>query len=820
MHEERYIIDLKPEKDCRYDGTQAVKHVLAVAGLTADIRGVEFNDDFVIPSQASRSTEDAINHLRLKNQMSNNESDKGSMLDEAIDYLKTLKMQVQMYILRRVSTVGLRGALNLQRGDDFQNVAKIPEIFLISIHDEGSAMSGNSKAWTGNTKYGLFIPLDMAYALSKPIQGIRHQTSIRHIQFTEYDCMTRSSNKELVEPYDEPEQALHSLRKLFKTTSFDHSSSPEFELFSDYIEQIEEEITETRTEPTMEDGSKNKDANEHIERVFKIVDLFTTPDVTQDQLILRLFPISLLELQEVILFYKGLDVPTKKILDSKRGVPTMKADDAKKAIQEMADYYEKRHNGTSNRNKIGSELCDGSHYSKDCPLKEEGKTLEEAYYTQVGVPFPNVGRYRAAALGFYQRENGNPSFQERGQTMKESLSKFMAESAKRHDENSSLIKEIRASTDATIRNQGAFIKALEIQIGQMSKSIKLRRASVPFPGHLKEYGYDENEVLNGLKKLQLNSAASAESLRRLLKEKSRIEEEIKGIVENVLVGIDKFSFPVDFIVFYMPEDIKIPLILGRSFLSTAHAKTDVFKRKIALRIRNDKIVFKSDSPTNSIIKKVYVLGLRERMELDLEPRLMGEALILNRTHDPDFRDFLELNDLNKPLELRNNEIEDLSPTIKEGEVIDESMVDVVKIRHHNGMVEKINEYPNFTVMENMDAYRDKDMGDVIFGKLFCMDACVKARRFDGFITIHNGNNNVTYQMARSHPRFKHLSNEQCNKIHPLLKVSSRDKLEGNSHPYQKLKGFYKGVLNLGPEYIRDEKIFEWLTRDHARDGLS
>ncbi|GJZ49049.1 hypothetical protein Tco_0603239 [Tanacetum coccineum] len=121
----------------------------------------------------------------------------------------------------------------------------------------------------------------------------------------------------------------------------------------------------------------------------------------------------------------------------------------------------------------------------------------------------------------------------------------------------------------------------------------------------------------------------------------------------------------------------------------------------------------------------------------------------------------------------------------------------------------------FTVMQNMDAYRDKDMGDVIFGKPFCWDAAVEARRFDRFITIHNGNDNITYQMARSHPRFKHLSNEKCNKIRQLLKVSSRDILGVNSHPYQKLKGFYKGVLNLGPEYIRDEKMFEWLTRGHV-----
>ncbi|GKF86107.1 hypothetical protein Tco_0253934, partial [Tanacetum coccineum] len=82
------------------------------------------------------------------------------------------------------------------------------------------------------------------------------------------------------------------------------------------------------------------------------------------------------------------------------------------------------------------------------------------------------------------------------------------------------------------------------------------------------------------------------------------------------------------------------------------------------------------------------------------------------------------------------------------------------------------------------------------------------------ITIYNGNDEMTYQMARSHPRFKHHTNEQCNKIPPLLKVSEEDKKNGISHPYQKLKGFYKGVLNLGPDYIRDAKTEEWLTRGH------
>ncbi|XP_050895798.1 uncharacterized protein LOC127102474 [Lathyrus oleraceus] len=41
-----------------------------------------------------------------------------------------------------------------------------------------------------------------------------------------------------------------------------------------------------------------------------------------------------------------------------------------------------------------------------------------------------------------------------------------------------------------------------------------------------------------------------------------------GIVEDVLVKIDKFFFPVDFVIMEMPEDEEIPLIWGIPFLET------------------------------------------------------------------------------------------------------------------------------------------------------------------------------------------------------------------------------------------------------------
>nr|GEZ79531.1 hypothetical protein [Tanacetum cinerariifolium]GFA12605.1 hypothetical protein [Tanacetum cinerariifolium] len=141
----------------------------------------------------------------------------------------------------------------------------------------------------------------------------------------------------------------------------------------------------------------------------------------------------------------------------------------------------------------------------------------------------------------------------------------------------------------------------------------------------------------------------------------------------------------------MPEDIKNPLILGRPLLSTIHAKIDMFKRKITLRARNDKVVFKSDKPTSNIIKRVYALSLRERMELDLEARLIGKALTLNRSLDLLYGDYIELNDLNKPLELSKNQVDDLEPTINEGKVDDEPKMDIVKTRCDNEIVDGLDE---------------------------------------------------------------------------------------------------------------------------------
>ncbi|GJX15219.1 hypothetical protein Tco_0206977 [Tanacetum coccineum] len=218
--------------------------------------------------------------------------------------------------------------------------------------------------------------------------------------------MTRSYMNELFTPYKEPEREFLSSKRHFKSLSLDELRSPDFNLLSnqEYSEEEEAEamaetmkqyMSKTRTDygsgvarPKIDNkdqfelkgqflkelrentfsGSDNEDANEHIEKVLEIVDLFHVPNITKmeeinnfqqepdetlyqtwerfKELLMKCPQHYLTEMQEVIPFYNGLDVLTQQIIDSRGVIPTKTAEDAKKAIQEMVEYSQKWHNGT------------------------------------------------------------------------------------------------------------------------------------------------------------------------------------------------------------------------------------------------------------------------------------------------------------------------------------------------------------------------------------------------------------------------------------------------------------------------------------------
>ncbi|GKE47674.1 DNA-directed DNA polymerase, partial [Tanacetum coccineum] len=68
----------------------------------------------------------------------------------------------------------------------------------------------------------------------------------------------------------------------------------------------------------------------------------------------------------------------------------------------------------------------------------------------------------------------------------------------------------------------------------------------------------------------------------------------RGIIENVIIKVDNFILPIDFVIFDMPEDSRIMIILGRPFLATTRAMIYVFNKKITLRVGNDEVIFDVD----------------------------------------------------------------------------------------------------------------------------------------------------------------------------------------------------------------------------------
>jgi len=64
-----------------------------------------------------------------------------------------------------------------------------------------------------------------------------------------------------------------------------------------------------------------------------------------------------------------------------------------------------------------------------------------------------------------------------------------------------------------------------------------------------------------------------------------------GVVEDLLVKVDKFLFPVDFVVMDIEEDVDVPVILGRSFMKTAKVIIDVDKGKLKVCVENEEVSF-------------------------------------------------------------------------------------------------------------------------------------------------------------------------------------------------------------------------------------
>ena len=70
----------------------------------------------------------------------------------------------------------------------------------------------------------------------------------------------------------------------------------------------------------------------------------------------------------------------------------------------------------------------------------------------------------------------------------------------------------------------------------------------------------------------------------------------RGVIEDVLVKVDKFIFLKDFVVLDMKQDREIHLILGQPFLAMGRALIDVHYGNLTLRVNDERFASTSTTP--------------------------------------------------------------------------------------------------------------------------------------------------------------------------------------------------------------------------------
>nr|GEU64650.1 reverse transcriptase domain-containing protein [Tanacetum cinerariifolium] len=114
------------------------------------------------------------------------------------------------------------------------------------------------------------------------------------------------------------------------------------------------------------------------------------------------------------------------------------------------------------------------------------------------------------------------------------------------------------------------------------------KANLPYPSRLvKEKLRKKDDILAAKFMeifLDLHFELSLQTLSFIFpKLADRIISKPTGVAENVFVKVGKFYFPANFVVLDFIADPRVPLILGRPFLSIAHSIINVHEREIILR---------------------------------------------------------------------------------------------------------------------------------------------------------------------------------------------------------------------------------------------
>ncbi|XP_073121322.1 uncharacterized protein [Henckelia pumila] len=155
-------------------------------------------------------------------------------------------------------------------------------------------------------------------------------------------------------------------------------------------------------------------------------------------------------------------------------------------------------------------------------------------------------------------------------------------------------------------------KAIDEQFSKFLDIFKKIHINIPFVDALEQmsnYAKFIKDVMSKKRRLKENEVVNlTEECSAILQKKTLELRDVKAttitlqladqsitypqsIVEDVLVKVDKFIFPADFVIWDMDEDEETPLIFGRPFLTTSRALIDVHKGELTLRVGGEAVIF-------------------------------------------------------------------------------------------------------------------------------------------------------------------------------------------------------------------------------------
>ncbi|GKB18609.1 reverse transcriptase domain-containing protein [Tanacetum coccineum] len=199
----------------------------------------------------------------------------------------------------------------------------------------------------------------------------------------------------------------------------------------------------------------------------------------------------------------------------------------------------------------------------------------------------------------------------------------------------------------------------------------------------------------------------------------------KVIAKNVLVGIGKFTFPVDFIILDMSEDIRVPLILERPFLKDYIELNDL-NEPVKLR-RNQGNDLMPTIEEGEVIEEFRTRNKDLDTGIDYYPSYCDDdkKIHIDCAHNLKFScmigfEFTHANFF--PLLYVNMMSRKFHNSIMKNKMVYKGNNVLRALMNMPIFVGTFSVMTDFAVLENMDAYREEGMGDVIFGYFTVLSA--------------------------------------------------------------------------------------------------